>query len=679
MRIAHSSGFPPRRLAATLSLLLLALAILPTSPAAGAPWPFGGRPKREGDVLRVFDNAIVYVVTNDDAGMADLLLEGCKPRERRVLSLDEWGRLPEAARWYVSPVFLVNRERLPAEAHFPESCLAENDELWAQGTRRGRNWGIAHEIVVSAPDAAWLRRAVEEFRQLKELPRGPLRRNVRALAVIPVGASAGEAAASYLKKDGPVLAHALAPDAYEAAGPRLAHADEVLLVDRSARESLPPAIKAVLAARPAGAGQTLSWRERKAGGRSRVVFSAPNADLLLAAVRRCPDPLSVAEIPTVLAAARDLRQVRRIAVAGLRNGAGGPELARRLASQTATAVRALDAFEVLERAGLAEILGEIALDQAGITRAGDRARVRQLAAADALLIVEVTDITGNTEYEASQERLTPRMERPPARPLEPSRLRWTPALPGKENDPLTRAASEVLLKRMIGMKSEREYKEALDYYNTVTLPRWQQRRDDWERRYRTRPVSWRQTVVASGTATIKGSLRLVDLADGLVLWEAPFEGTEQDSQPQAARTVTEYGEDSAPATPASPADSAAPPDALIDRAADAALARGILALRGTALLPAPAIVAETPDEAPVSSSPSGRLLDVDGDTLLIGLGTGEGVKIGDALLVRLPDGRTVRALVTRVRPRTCDATFDKNAPGDLRLLVAIGQTAVREQ
>ena len=311
---------------------------------------------------------------------------------------------------------------------------------------------------------------------------------------------------------------------------------------------------------------------------------------------------------------------------------------------------------------------------------------RQLAAADALLIVEVTDVQGRTDYTASQERLTPRMGKPPAKPLEPSRLRYFPAIPGAGNDPLVFAVGEALLRRVVGTKSDRQYKEALDRYNCETLPRWQQQVDEYYARYRTRPIAWRQEILAKGTATVSGSLRLVDLADGLVLWEAPFSASDRDESSYETRTVTSTGEDSSPEPVPYPAASSEPPDALVARAAESALAEGVQALRGTALLPpptttvntalGPASLAPAPD-AP-APAPPGRVLDVDGDTLLIGLGATDGLRLNDTLVVTLEDGRRVRAVVTRVRPRTCDAAFDKDAPADLRALIAIGQTAQRE-
>jgi hypothetical protein len=85
-------------------------------------------------------------------------------------------------------------------------------------------------------------------------------------------------------------------------------------------------------------------------------------------------------------------------------------------------------------------------------------------------------------------------------------------------------------------------------------------------------------------------------------------------------------------------------------------------------------------DAPAPSA-AGRILDVDGDLLLVGLGAGDGLKVGDVLLVKIGEGtgaKTLRLVVTRARPRTCDATFDKAAPANLRALVATGQTVTQE-
>lgn len=711
--------------AATLAFFAVWPAAAPVVARTADPLP-ARRTGREGGILRIFDRTVVYVVTNDDAALADALLDGVNYKERRVLSPDEWGKLPAGTRWFVSSVFLINRQRLPAGVRLPDTCAAEPDETWTQVTRWGRDWGIAHDITISAPDGAWLRRAVADFRRLVDVPRpAPQRRSVRSVAIVPWGAGRARTVAENYAADlaqrnvsardkpsagrasAPVAAallpHVLPGDGYASAvaGERLALADEVWLVDRSAAQTVVPApVAAVLDAKAVPPGDTVMWRERKESGHARVIVSAPNADLLAGVLRHLPNPLVVTEAVTTLASARDLRQVRRVAVAGVKNGAGGPELARRLASVAAREVRALDAFEVLERAGLNQVLGEIALDQAGITRAGDRARVRQLAAADALLIVEVTSAQAASRYAAAQERLTPALGRPPRRPLEPSRLRYGFNLPGREDDPVTRAVSDALLKRVVGTKTDREYKRALDEYYRDTLPRWQQDADRYADACRRREIAWKQTVSAKQSVTVSGSLRLVDLVDGLVLWEAPFSATQNEDGTLSSRTVTSVGEDSQPDPAVCPPDSSDlgdVPQSLLDRAAEQALEQGIEALRHTAVLPpgaasevasaapAPSVAAGTalgPAPVAANSAPvAGRIFDVDGDTLLVGLGAGDGLVLGDTLLVRIGGGgsnggaQIVRLVVTRVRPRTCDATFDKSAPAGLRARVVIGQTA----
>ena len=133
------------------------------------------------------------------------------------------------------------------------------------------------------------------------------------------------------------------------------------------------------------------------------------------------------------------------------------------------------------------------------------------------------------------------------------------------------------------------------------------------------------------------------------------------------RTAVSTGEDSSPPPPDYPTSVSEPPAALVAKAAETALEQGIQALRGTALLP-PA-TALTPLPAPTSAlallptpadaPASGRILDVDGDTLLIGLGTTDGLTLGDALLVVLPDGRTVRVVTTRRGPADAGARTTK--------------------
>jgi hypothetical protein len=651
------------------------------------------RPAHPGDILSIFDNARVYVITNDPAGteLADALLAGCQHKQRRVITTEEWAKMPEDVRLYVSTVFLVNREALPANTRLPEKCTAEGTEVYTEVVRSGRSNGFVHEVTLSAPDSAWLRQAISDFRRLSESPRGAQRRNVRSMAVIPMGGAGAKVAAQPLLAIGPNrprLGHLLPAESWHPDVPHRIAMDEAILIDRSggtvplANLPAPPGGKLI------GKTDTVAWREIKPDGKVRVVFSAPTEDQLVYAVRQYSDnPLAVPETLTVLHTARDLRSVRRVAVAGLFADGSQGDLARVLASRAATELRAMDSFEVLERAGLNQVLSEIALEQAGLTESGlsqakNRNRLSRMAAADALLIVEITSQEGNTAYDARYERITPRLNGPPRRPLEPSRLKYAITLPGKENDPLVRAATDALLSKAIGTKTDREYREAMNQYNDVTLPQWQAQVDAYYNQQKTRPVSWRQQLTARRTATINGSLRLVDLTDGLVLWEAPFSCTQQENDNTLpSRTVTTSGEDSQPNDTALPRRDENVPEALLLRTGDKALSQSFTTLKGTAILPAPVPAEPTlvSSPAPSATAVTGRILDVDGDQVLIGLGQTDGLKIGDTLSITLEDGKTtVRVVATRIRPRTCDAIFDKSSLASLRAKVAVGQSAMKE-
>ncbi|GAB4451687.1 MAG: hypothetical protein OHK0029_01310 [Armatimonadaceae bacterium] len=645
--------------------------------------------RKEGEVLRIFDRARVYVVTNDDAHLADLLLEGANHKERRILTLDEWNRMPDGIRRYVSVVFLINRQYLPLVERIPENCDAVTDELFTRVSRLGYSNGVSYEVVLSAPDGAWLRQAILDFRKLKEAPRGPQKRNVRSLAIIPIGAEAARAATPLLEAADPQTncrAHLLPAMNYPRASLRVMDMDELFLIDRSAIND--PSFAGLLMAtgegKQIGAADTAIWRERKPNGRFRVFISAPEGEHLREALRQYPDPLTAPGTVTVLNSAQDLREVRRVAVVGVKSSVAGTDVARRLATIAATNLRTLNAFEVLERAALSEILGEIALGQAGITEASDRQRVRQLAAADALLLVEVTSINGETVYAADYKRLTGKMGPAPRRPLEPSRLRFSLAIPGKEDDPIIRVLSESLLKRAVGEKDDDDYRRELNAYNRIALPQWREQRELYEQEKRSRIITWEQKVRPRSTVTVTGSLRLVNLEDGMVLWEFPFAGTGSASGPEESRRVTTQGEDSKPGNSELPKPENNIPPSLLVEVTDKALVEGIQQMRSTALLPdnEPIQVVDAKGNVPFQVAPayngsaSGKILDIDGKTVLIGLGASDGIQEGSLLTVTLPDGAVVRLTVKRVRPRTLDAVFSDDATVSERAKITVGMAAV---
>jgi hypothetical protein len=590
---------------------------------------------------RLFEKAVVRVgVTEGDEELADLLLEGArtKRRERVPLATLQPG---EGATVLVR---LINRQWLS-----PDPEIAE-DELLIAVEKAGRR---ETQVTLSAPDAALLRQAVLEFRSLRELPRSPVRRKVRSLAVVPVGVSA-RAVQHLVERRAVVMPVA----DWEKA--RLAHADELLLIDRSA--PLPASLREAVEKHPMRRGDTIAWKFEKPGGGVRAYVCGPASAAVEQAVKRGVDLERLSESPTVLHSARDLTGVRRIAVSGLGRDPLAQRVADSLAGRTASGLRSLDAFEVLEREGLKNILAELALGQAGITRGADRVRLQKLAAADALLIVDVAESRGNTEFSGRAERLTPKLGPAPRRPLEPSRYR----LPVDTDHPKTRGLLEALAGRG-NLKYEDEWRDEMYLYETRTLPAYHARLRDWEQQRRTRPVQWRIDSGLRGSLTLRGSMRLVDLADGLVLWEAPFETTERGDQPGGRRTITTIGEDSVPGDRRGSGSEGAIPEFLLSGAVEAVLEQAIGALRGGAILPTTLPVAES-----VRAQPIGKVLDVDGEQLLIGLGASEGVFVGDVLRVRLESGEWLRLTVTRVRPRTCDAVLADGEDRTLRGRLSAG-------
>ena len=679
--------------------------LLAPSPVFAAPHKTAYRPPKHkaGDFLRVLNDATVVVITNEDAAFVEALLQGVHPKQTRVVSVAEWTEAaPNENRGEVR-VFLINREKLPVLGmaalnigkRLPEGAASAGDLLWVSGKNCGKvDNRTGYDIVVSAPDSAWLKQGIAEFRAWGDRPDEPQIRPVASLLVVASGGAGADDAARLLTADRPAndlrpRFHAVSPSDWAAGIMRTGVCDEIVLIDRSAAAQTNPAVLALTSGKTFGPGDTIAWREPKPSGSEnangaikwRVVISAPNGPMLMEALKQYPDPRRVPKNLTVLGSARDLRAVRRVAVAGVKNKAVSADLIKQLSSRTATELRTFDAFEVPDRAGLSEILSEIALQQAGITKANDRARVQQLAAADALLIVEITSAAGRTEYSSQDTRITPAMHKPPRKPLAPSRLKFAVSLPGKEDDPTLRVLSEALLSRSIGTKTDDEYQSDCSRYNDETLPRYQQALNEYAREKSTRPVEWKEKISSKSRVTVSGSLRLVDLTDGLVLWETPFSQTVENTQDEGEKTVVSRGEESAAPTNGVPPPSDSAPDALLTKCAESAITGAVQNFRTSALLPAPTSAALTQTASANTNSanaaaPTGKLLDIDGESYLIGLGQTDGVQIGDILTLTI-DNTPLSFIVTRARPRTCDAVWDKKSPASLLGKLAVGQVLSR--
>ena len=224
-------------------------ALLSPCPASAA---MGARPRRDGDILRIFERQTVYIITNDDPALADALLENAGQKERHILTIEEWRNKPASLRQVVSSVFLINRERLPDGLQIPAACSADGDEIWTEVRHTGRSGGPNYEVTLSAPDSVWLHRAALSFRSLSDVPRKPIQRNVRSIVVVPVGSGAGEAAALFVRRQNTsddfnkrTAAHVLPAALMEPAGKsplRCAAMQELVLVDRSSAGENCPAL-----------------------------------------------------------------------------------------------------------------------------------------------------------------------------------------------------------------------------------------------------------------------------------------------------------------------------------------------------------------------------------------------------------------------------------------------------
>ncbi|MGC4044673.1 MAG: hypothetical protein QM758_12835 [Armatimonas sp.] len=160
--------------------------------------------------LRLFDKASVRVgVTDGDEALADLLLSGTRPKNRERVLLSEL----TAGDGATVLVRLVNRQWQTE----PDPDIADDElVLSVERPNKKETW-----VTLSAPDALWLRQAVYDFRNLHELPKEPLRRKVRSLAVVPVGIDTKAASRLLTNKRAAVIPVA----DWEKA--RLSHADEL--------------------------------------------------------------------------------------------------------------------------------------------------------------------------------------------------------------------------------------------------------------------------------------------------------------------------------------------------------------------------------------------------------------------------------------------------------------------
>ena len=98
-----------------------------------------------------------------------------------------------------------------------------------------------YEITLSAPDSAWLKQNVQEFRRWPDLFRDPIKRPVSSLVLLPVGAGAEESAHTIVAENDAKNArfrfHLVFPTDWTSGSLRTEMCDEVVLIDRSSPPS----------------------------------------------------------------------------------------------------------------------------------------------------------------------------------------------------------------------------------------------------------------------------------------------------------------------------------------------------------------------------------------------------------------------------------------------------------
>ena len=343
------------------------------------------------------------------------------------------------------------------------------------------------------------------------------------------------------------------------------------LVRSSRRDPAPPPAAAALLAGQALKPNTVLVRrggDTPADGAATVVFSAPSRLLLQRKAARYP---SVDRVPadTVREEALDVRAMRRTAilVGGATREDKEPVLG--LLREELRRHLGVGVEDVAVRAP-----GDVSL--ADLQEGGDvaeRLRGRRVRYA---WLFSLDEYGGTTRFRTQEEKMTPDLD--PFTETEPKE----PSLKKRERDPdgYRRDYNEWRRKRA----------------------KWEDRRDDWNDEYDNGACVWERQVERSSRATLRGTLRLVDLQHGgRVLWEAPCEQESTDRGLHHSDRVTVRGHRNSPyaLTAPEPLETCAPD--LLKRTARAAGVKALVAAQEALWLPE----AGAPDVAAPDASASG--------------------------------------------------------------------------
>lgn len=593
-------------------------------------------------------------------------------------------------------------------------------EYKAPGSRRGRKYERTRLVVV-APTADWLRRAIDMVKTYPDLPAreakqrtprfpNPLSSDLHLLCAV---ASKGKPAVPgfvqgvYRAGDQPAAENPAALWGALARGHRpvvrfdadpgdlqrhrtwLPHAEEAYLLLFEELDDLPASVRSRLPYDVSGLrpNQTLAIRKPRPNALPVSCLVAPTPQLLSSLIERLQSSAipSTPEVVTV----PDLRHVETITIAGTTNLTGvRANLQGQLEERLMGMISNARLFKAVRAGGgqLKTVLETIRVEMTGVTKQ-DLEDVRVIANTDALILAAITRAGGKTTYRSQRQQLTPDdpafRESEPRKPTPEDRKtlfgghKYTDAHGGRSNDP--------------------QYKADLAEWEKSHAA-WERKKREYEHKLAKKQFEWKWQIAQQQEATVEVTIGVFDLKAGAVVWASkPLVGRAEANSIAKERVLVVEGQGNSPSDPEQTPQST-------DTAAEELLSQALLkavsgvpkVLRDNLLLPgdlpddviaedgrtpqgtAPGSTPQGADEAVQIEGAVGVLLDAGPDRVMVKIDKRDpALKVGAVLLAvvdlevrRDLDGSvldvieraTVPLRVTAVYQRTCDCVPVK--PGD---------------
>lgn len=379
--------------------------------------------------------------------------------------------------------------------------------------------------------------------------------------------------------------------------------DEVFIWDRSNKSTqMPPEVATVIHTDELGPLTMLATKQTQADGHQIAVLAAPDLHLLTHLITRFPN-FEAIDPSGFRRDAVDLRPAKRTVVV-VNAATGDKDVVEGVRSLVETDLRAKGHLNVLQRGpGLEKLESEVQLQQThGAEDVSNRLRSKY--GVRWVFLLDVTDVSGQTQYHTQEEKATPSSDKYPIFP--PSEPVRHPLFGHAMNDEEWARAQE-------------KYHKDLDQYN-----------QDKEKYENEDQVMWRRQVIRVGTARAHLIFKLVDLEGevGKVLWESEKDADAAETSTHRSETITVKGHatqaDSLDCPPSEPICS----PALQKEASRNAASQAINLLLEESLLP-------TQNGIRVEALVDPAIIAIDGPLVTINVGTAQGVKAGDRVITTI--------------------------------------------